>query len=183
MDGINLRKLTIGDCKYLNDIDPSQYIKNAWREVDGIRQLIEIDFHEHDWPNGYQYHISGLKNTIMNDGAAIGAFSSTGQMCGFVTLNRQVFGKRYKYVLLDQLYVSLSHRGKGIGKKLFYECAAIARNWNVERIYICAGSAEETIKFYFAIGCREAEEKNIALYESDPRDFQLEYDLIKNTTC
>lgn len=177
MNEIELKRLSLHDCFHINDIDPSQYIKYAWREVDGKRQLIHIDYHENDWPNGFQYHLSKLKKTVNNNGAALGAFSPDGRMCGFVTINRQLFGRRYKYVLLDQLYVSLKHRGKGIGRKLFIECTDIAREWKAEKIYICAGSAEETIKFYFAIGCREAVEINRALYESDPRDFQLEYDL------
>lgn len=49
--------------------------------------------------------------------------------------------------------------------------------WNADKIYICAGSAEETIAFYHAIGCKEAEEINKELYESDTRDFQLEFSL------
>lgn len=55
--------------------------------------------------------------------------------------------------------------------------ANVAREWNADKIYICAGSAEETIAFYFAIGCKEAEEINKELYESDTRDFQLEFSL------
>ncbi len=57
------------------------------------------------------------------------------------------------------------------------KCADIAREWHVNKIYICAGSAEETIAFYFAIGCNEAVEINKELYESDPRDYQLEFTL------
>jgi hypothetical protein len=36
---------------------------------------------------------------------------------------------------------------------------------------------EETVAFYFSIGCIEAEEINKELYEGDPRDFQLEFSL------
>ena len=55
--------------------------------------------------------------------------------------------------------------------------ANVAREWNADKIYICVGSAEETIAFYFAIGCKEAEEINEELYESDIRDFQFEFSL------
>lgn len=53
--------------------------------------------------------------------------------------------------------------------------ANVAGEWNADIIYICDGSAEETIAFYFAIGCKEAEEINKEVYESDKRDFQLEF--------
>lgn len=55
--------------------------------------------------------------------------------------------------------------------------ADIAREWKADKIYICAGSAEETIAFYFAIGCKEAVGINKELYENDTRDYQLEFSL------
>ncbi len=71
----------------------------------------------------------------------------------------------------------MEYRSKGIGKRLFEFSADVARAWKADNIYICAGSAEETIAFYFAIGCKEAVEINKELYESDPRDYQLEFSL------
>ncbi|MNH46337.1 hypothetical protein D3C74_200580 [compost metagenome] len=56
-----------------------------------------------------------------------------------------------------------------------------ALKWNADKIYICAGSAEETVAFYFAIGCIEAVEINEIYYENDPRDLQLEYILKKES--
>ncbi len=64
---------------------------------------------------------------------------------------------------------------KGIGKALFLLSANVSREWKADKIYICAGSAEETIAFYVALGCKEAEEINKELYEMDTRDYQLEF--------
>lgn len=63
--------------------------------------------------------------------------------------------EKYNYVLLDQLFITLECRNKGIGKKLFMLSANVAREWNADKIYICAGSAEETIGFYIAIGWKD----------------------------
>jgi GNAT superfamily N-acetyltransferase len=158
-------------------MNPSQFIGRAWREVDGKRQLVAINYLDSDWPNGYDYHLSHLKETIMNDGSAVGAFDNNNKLLGFATVNRQSFGVKHKYVLLDQLFITLECRNKGIGRQLFMRSAEAARRWGADKIYICAGSAEETIAFYFAIGCKEAEEINIGLYENDTRDIQLEYSL------
>ncbi|MBU3141916.1 GNAT family N-acetyltransferase [Clostridium sp. CF012] len=177
MSSVIYRKLSVEECRFINEMDPSQYIGKAWREVDGKRQLVEINYQDCDWPNGYEYHISHLKETILNGGSAIGAFDSDNKLLGFATINRQFFGERHNYVLLDQLFITLEYRNKGIGKKLFMLSVNIASEWNADKIYICAGSAEETIAFYFAIGCKEAEEINKELYESDIRDFQLEFSL------
>ncbi len=86
-----------------------------------------------------------------------------------------MFGHKYKHILLDSLFISLEHRNKGIGKRLFLSCAGMAQKWGADKIYICAGSAEDTIVFYYTLGCKEAEEIKMELYESDPRDMQLEY--------
>lgn len=177
MENIKYRKLKVEECEKINEMNPSQYIGKAWREVDGKRQLVEINYHDLDWPNGYEYHYNNLRDTILNGGVAWGAFDNNEKLLGFATVNHNFFGEKFDYVLLDQLFITLEHRDKGIGKKLFMLCVETVKEWNAQKIYICAGSAEETIAFYFAIGCREAIEINKSLYESDPRDYQLEFSI------
>lgn len=177
MDNITYRKLELEDCERLNEINPTQYIGKAWRKVQGVRQLIDINYLDSDWPNGYENHYNNLKRTIINDGAAYGAFDNNDRLVGFVSMNKEFFGVKFNYVLLDQLFISLEHRSKGIGKKLFLLCVEVAREWKADKVYICAGSAEETIAFYDRIGCREAIEINKELFELDPRDYQLEYSI------
>jgi GNAT superfamily N-acetyltransferase len=175
MINIIYRNLELKECDSIKAMNPSQYIKRAWREVDGKRQLIEINYQDPDWPGGYERHFNSLRETILGGGRAIGAFDTNNKLLGFATINHEFIGEKFKYVLLDQLFITLEHRNKGIGKKLFMLCGKVAKEWGADKIYICAGSAEETIAFYFAIGCKEAVEINKELYEDDPRDFQLEF--------
>lgn len=163
------KKLAIEECELIKDMNPSQYIKNAWREVDGKRQLVEINYQDSDWANGYKHHFNALKATVLSEGYAVGAFDESNKLIGFGTLNREFFGEKYNYVLLDQLFISLEHRNKGIGKKVFMKIAEIAKGWQADKIYICSGSAEETVAFYSAIGCKESVEINMKLYENDPK--------------
>ncbi|MBP2027162.1 GNAT superfamily N-acetyltransferase [Acetoanaerobium pronyense] len=175
MENITYRKLIVEECVRIKEMNPSQYIRRAWRGIDGERKLVEINYQDPDWPNGYEQHYNNLKDTIISGGSAIGAFDSNSKLVGFATVNCEFFGEAYNHVLLDQLFITLEYRGKGIGGKLFEVSADVARKWNADKLYICAGSAEETIAFYFAIGCKEAVEVNKKLYESDPNDYQLEY--------
>lgn len=103
----------------------SQFIKRAWREQDGKRKLVEINYQDSDWANGYEHHFNNLKATVLSDGEAIGAFDESGKLIGFATINRKFFGEKYNYVLLDQLFISLEHRNKGIGKNLFLQIAVL----------------------------------------------------------
>ncbi|MCM3782501.1 GNAT family N-acetyltransferase [Neobacillus mesonae] len=172
---MEFRRLKSEECELIKNINASQYIKNAWREIDGKRRLVEINYQDPDWPNGYEYHLEHLRKTIMNGGAALGVFDHSNKLIAFGSVNRELFGEKSRYVLLDQLFISLEHRNKGIGRTLFQMIGKTAKEWSADKLYICAGSAEETIAFYFAMGCKEAEEIQPLLYNNDPRDYQLEF--------
>ena len=174
---LTYRQLSVNECERMKEMDASQYVGKAWREVDGERVLVEINYQDPDWPNGYEHHFRRLKETIVQGGSAIGAFDQNDRLIGFATVNREFFGEQFNYVLLDQLFITLEHRNKGIGKKLFFRSAYAAEEWQADKLFICAGSAEETVAFYFTIGCKEAVEIQKKFTEEDPRDFQLEYAL------
>lgn len=106
-------------------------------------------------------------------------FAQAGTLVGYVTLNHDFFGKTAKYLLLDALFISRKYRGLGIGRNLVNYCITCAKTWGAEKLYACAGSAEDTIAFYKSLGWVNATEINPALAEKDERDIQLEYDLIQ----
>lgn len=173
------KKMTLNQCDKIREMDASQYISRAWREVEGKRTLVNIDYLDPDWPNGYDVHHEHLMATIQSEGEAVGAFDESDRLIGFATVNRMNFGEQSTYALLDQLFVSRESRGKGIGTRLFKESIEIAKGFGVDYLFICAGSAEETIAFYRAMGCTDAYERHVGFYESDPRDLQMTF-LIKN---
>ncbi len=173
---MNVSLRTIEDATTIKDIDASQYIKRAWRLIEGKRRLVELNVQSNGYPEGFDAHYESLKQTIQNDGYAVGAYDKD-HLIGFATVNRNVFGLTAKYVLLDQLFISLPYRNRGIGKVLFSCCVDQAKAWKADKIYICAGSAEDTVAFYEKLGCIEATEINQNLYEKDPRDIQMEFPL------
>ena len=115
-----------------------------------------------------------LDRTIVEGGKAFGCFEND-VLVGYVTINSDIFGVYSKQILLDQLFVSQNYRNKGIGKKLFGFCICQAKKWGADKLYLCAGSSENTIAFYKKIGCVNAVELNQELYAEDPNDIQLEY--------
>lgn len=177
MENIIFRELEIEDCDKMQEINPRHYIKNAWRLVDGKRTLVEIDYLEEGWPDGYERYHSELVNILKNFGKAYGAFDTNERMLGFVSLKKEHFGESAKYILLDSMFVTYEKRGLGIGRKLFNLCIDQCKQWKVDKIYICAGSAEDTIAFYRSQGCIDAIEINQELYAEDPRDMQLEFEI------
>ncbi len=161
----------------IREVDGSHYIHRAWRPVNGARNLVEINYEDPDFPGGLDDHKEALYKTYEGNGIILGAFDRHQRMAGFVSINRKPFGEKYRYVLLDQLFVTRELRGKGVGRELFFRAACLVKSWNADKFYICAGSAEDTIAFYRNLGCADAVEINQEIYEEDPRDLQLEYDL------
>ncbi len=171
------RDLLLEECERINEIDAFTYINKAWREVNGIRSLVTIDYYDPSWPSGYEMHLNSLKDTITLDGKVIGVFNEKGILIAIGSINSQIFGIKYKYVLLDQMFITKEMRRKGIGKQLFMLLSEQGKNFGADKLYICAASSKETIDFYQAMGCKNAEEINMELYLSDTNDYQLEYSL------
>ena len=176
-DPIHYRPIKHNECEKIREINASQYIGKAWRKIDGTLRLVSINYLDPDFPEGFEKHLCRLQQTVKTGGVAIGAFHSAGRMIGFSALNLSPFGTQYRYVLLDQLFVSAEFRGKGIGKNLFLLTAAEAEKNSMQKLYICAGSSEETVAFYRSLGCVDALEINPELLDHDPRDLQLEFSL------
>lgn len=170
------RKLHLEEADRIAEIDATHFIKNVWRrnEVTGEYGLVEINWTDTELPNGFEWHLNRLKETIKNGGTAFGCFEAK-KLIGYGAVDKEIFGKQEKYALLDQLFVSQSQRGKGIGKALFGLCAKQAAEYGAKKMFLCAGSSENTIAFYKKLGCMPAAERNQRLYEEDPRDIQLEY--------
>lgn len=93
MNSVIYRELSLEECEGIKEMNPSQYIGKAWREVDGRYRLAEINYQDSDWPNGYEYHFSHLRETILKGGSAIGAFDGKNRLLGFATIIAGYLGK------------------------------------------------------------------------------------------
>ena len=174
---ITYRQMNVHEAERILEIDNTIPIKRVWRKKDGVKQWIEVNWKQgRDFPEGNENHLAALKETFDGGGYVIGAFDND-LLVGFAAINRELFGNNYKYVLLDQMFISAGYRRMGIGKNMFLMLVEVAKEWGADKFYICAGSSEDTLAFYDSLGCVEAKEINQALYEQDENDVQLEYDL------
>jgi ribosomal protein S18 acetylase RimI-like enzyme len=173
---IIIRKLNIDDCtpELLNKFNRYQEIKKCWRKENNEWTLKDIAFTE-DWDSKRKLKvIDEFTECIKDNGLVIGAYVND-DLIGFSFVFNKLFGKNNKYINLDSIQVSYGFRSRGIGKKLFREICAGAKNFGAEKLYISANSSEESQAFYKAMGCREAEEINQELFEEEPFDCHLEY--------
>lgn len=171
---MDYRELSKDEVHKIQEIDATNFIERAWRLVDGQYRLVEINWTDYELPNGLGWHKERLTSVLKAGGKAFGCFDGK-LLVGYAVVTNEIFGTISRYVLLDQLFVSKSLRGKGIGKTLFAMCAEEAVTFGADKLFLCASSAEDTIAFYHKIGCVKAVERNQKLYEEDPRDIQMEY--------
>lgn len=153
-----------------------QNVEKCWRKEAGKWVIKDAPFID-DWSESdYKILITCLKNTAATDGLVYGFFCN-GQLKGFVSVESTLFGAKEKYLDLTSLHVSEDMRGKGIGKILFLEAGAWAKEHGAKKLYISAHSAVETQAFYKAMGCVEAQEYHQQHVEAEPFDCQLEFSL------
>lgn len=171
------RELETYEAERISEIDAFCYIKRAWRMNEkGEYRLEEIDWTDMDLPNGFDWHLERLQETMAEGGKAFGCFDDE-LLVGYASMGSRVFGEKEKYVLLDQLFVSSGYRGLGIGRSLVNLCSEEALEMGGEKLYLCAGSSEDTIAFFQKLGCVYAMEIDRELFEEDPDDIQLELKL------
>lgn len=153
-----------------------QEVTRCWRRVDGEWVIKPIEFID-DWSaEEKELLITLLTGTVDSGGIVIAAFNGA-ELLGFASVEYTFFGSGAQYLQLSSLHTAYEHRGKGIGRQLFFIAAESARDLGAEKLYISAHSAVETQAFYKSVGCVEAAEVNEALVEKEPVDCQLEFDL------
>lgn len=170
------RELQLRDAERIAEINATHFVKNVWRkDASGEYRLLEINWTETELPNGFAWHLRRFREALENSGTAFGCIDGD-KLIGYAVMNGNIFSQQ-SYVLLDQLFVSNSYRGKGIGRKLFTLCVQQARQLGAGKLYLCAASAEDTIAFYHKLGCVPAAEPDEKLAAEDSNDIQLEYTL------
>lgn len=97
-----------------------------------------------------------LKQQIKNGGCVVAAFTDA-QIIAFACIDGNLIGHPVCYSNLTMLFVDDRFQRLGIGKKLLGSIKNGASKIGADRLFISAIPSEDTIAFYFAIGCKDAE--------------------------
>lgn len=162
------------DRDLFRDFVRHQVVNLCYRR-EGDTWVIRPDPFIDDWSEeDYQFLVSCMRHTVATGGLVLGAFLD-GKLKGFASVESTFFGGQNHYLDLTSLHVSEDMRGKGMGKALFLDAAAWAKNQGAKKLYISSHSAVETQAFYRTLRCVEAVEPNEQHREAEPFDCQLEY--------
>lgn len=157
-----------------------QEIRECWRKVEGMWQLLPIAFTE-DWDQAKLRAEEDELTKAAGQGIPVFVARADGKVVGFAALGDRL-GSRGQYIALESLHVSEPWRGRGVGRELFGAVCAAARECHARKLYISAHSSKESQAAYRALGCVEATEYDAARAAAEPCDVQMEYDLYRPLT-
>jgi predicted N-acetyltransferase YhbS len=174
---VKLRDLERQELGDVWSIDRAEVIERVFYCQDD-ELVLKPEHHDvQGWPAGEPEHYGPLLlDCFDHGGTAYGAFDDT-TLIGAMMLEGRFMGREKDRLQLKFLHVSRNHRKAGIGRALFEEAVGRARELGARRLYVSATPSENTVRFYLRRGCRVAGEVDAALFELEPEDIHLEFDV------
>lgn len=174
---LNIRKLTKDELPLIWTINRAEVIDNIYYIRDGELVLEPEHYDVQGWPPGEPEHYHPhLEDCFVRGGHFWGAFDGE-KLIGVAVLESKFIGSNQDTVQLKFLHASSGYRKQGLGRKLFFLAAEQAKRMGAAKLYISSTPSENTVHFYFHLGCQRAEEVDPELFAFEPEDIHLEYRL------
>lgn len=174
---MNIRNLTRSEIPLVWTIDRAETIENIYYLREGKLALEPEHYEMHGWPPGEsEDYTPVLLDCFDHGGHFWGAFEGE-RLIGVVVLENRFIGSGKDTLQMTFLHVSKYFRKKGFGRELFQLAEEKARELGARKMYISATPSENTVDFYLNLGCELAEEIDPELFELEPEDIHLEYQL------
>jgi GNAT superfamily N-acetyltransferase len=176
-DFIEYKRLNLTDLSpdMLTHFIRRQEVKKTWRKINNEWVLIDNPFVA-DWDENFRKQLINEDfPQAVNSGGALFAGFYSGKLIAFFAVDGKPLRKQYAWLVFA--HVSADFRHLGVGRKLFMLSAEFARTIGAKKMYISALSSEETQAFYRAMGCTNAEEIIPELFDAEPFDVHLEFNL------
>jgi predicted N-acetyltransferase YhbS len=164
-------------------------IRDVWSidRAEVIHRVYHLENHElvpalehydlQGWPAGEPERYGPILLDCLDHGGTFwGAFEG-GTLIGAAALESRFIGRAQDQLQLKFLHVSRRQRGTGLGCMLFAKVVTKARQLGARRLYISATPSENTVRFYLRRGCRVTHSVDAALFELEPADIHLEFEI------
>lgn len=156
---ITVKELLTDDLRtvFLDSFEHNQTWKSTWVNLDGEWKLFDKSGNR-QWSDKKRKWIPEyLTEQIRRGGSVFGAYDG-GRLVGFSSVDGILRGENIPHANLTMLFVDDRYQRMGIGEMLFREAVRCARGMGARRLFVSAIPSADTIAFYFAMGCRDAEE-------------------------
>ena len=158
-------------------IDRGELIETVYCLVHGTL-ILKRERHEvKGWPPAEAERYTPILEACHDRGGWFYGLFDNQAPVGVAVLESRFIGRNKDQLQLRFLHVASNCRDKGFGKQLFSLAAIEARRRGAKSLYISATPSEHTINFYLRLGCKVVSEPDPELFELEPEDIHLEYDL------
>ena len=171
------RVLSRDEIREMWQIDRSESIEAVYYFVDGTLILTPEHHDVKGWPPGEAEKYTPILEACHDRGGWFYGLFDDQKPIGAAVLESRFIGQGKDRLQLRFLHVSSDYRDRGFGKELFSLAATEARKRGAKSLYISATPSEHTIDFYLRLGCTMVSEPDPELFELEPKDVHLEYDL------
>ncbi|MBR1757603.1 MAG: GNAT family N-acetyltransferase [Lachnospiraceae bacterium] len=151
----------------LDAFDRRQVVENTYVLKEGALELVHRPFIK-DWPE--ERRRSRTEDIRSGKYITYGVIQEE-MLVGFIMLVPELDHER---MIVEYFAVSAHMRRQGIGRALFEKAKEEARERGAKALYISACPAEETIRFYRAMGCEVSTSPIQKYAEKEPLDIQME---------
>ena len=174
---MEIRLLTHSEIPSIWTIDRSEVIEHIYYLREGELVLESEHWDIPGWPPNVAERWDPIFQDCFERGGHFwGAFEGS-VLRGITILESEFIGNKKDILQLKYLHVSHRFRKQGLGNKLFLLAAQKARELGARKLYISATPSENTVNFYMRLGCVLAIEVDRELFELEPEDIHLEFDL------
>ncbi len=156
------------------NIDRREVIDNIYYLVDGKLELRPEHYDMRGWPSSAMESTPMLLDCYDRGGWCYGIFDAD-KLVAVAMLESKFIGRPADMLQLLFLHVGYGYRDRGLGRQLFAQAAAVARERGARRMYISATPSEHTIHFYLGLGCVLSPAPEPELLALEPDDIHLEY--------
>jgi GNAT superfamily N-acetyltransferase len=166
---ITIRPLAPTELARVAEIDPSEYITQIYRLVDGQLEPEAHDWHRPRWDaERWQELLATWRETLKPD-LWLGAFAGE-EMAGLASLRYELAPGLAQLTLL---YVSLPCRRQGVAHRLVEEVIALAEGHGATALYVSAIPSQSAVNFYLRQGFVLTTTPNPEMFALEPEDIHM----------
>jgi predicted N-acetyltransferase YhbS len=174
---VRIRELERQEIRDLWSIDRAELVDKVYYHEDGELVLKPEHHDTQGWPPGEPERYGPILIDCFDRGGTFyGAFDGE-TLIGATVLESRFIGRERDQLQLKFLHVGRRHRRTGLGRTLFEKAVARARELGARRLYISSTPSENTVRFYLRRGCRVTDAVDAALFELEPEDIHLKFDI------
>lgn len=177
MSQLTARELSVDELDLIWRIDRSEEIGGLYSVENGelvfnpMRRILE------GWPPGIPAKYTPILAECHERGGWFHGLFDADRLVGVAVLDSRPLGERGDQRQLKFLYVDRTYRNGALGKRLFQAAAAQARRWGARQMYVSSTPTENSVRFYRRRGCYINPDPDPELYELEPRDIHMLYDI------